>query len=459
MRARSASWGRLAATLPDLLRFRESETDEDVAGVDADRVATPGKLMATICAAFDQYESDMNSYRTMTAMQQNARDGFFNGSKAPFGFQLVKVTVGKSPRGKLVKDEAEAPIGRLIFSMCIEGRGAKAIATELNRRGVHYRQRSWSKDDVIRVLDEEAGAGVYYWGKWDTAAKRLRDRADWIPIEVESFVERDVFDLAQEARRGRAATESPGRTASSPLLLAGLLKCGKCGATYSKETSGKAFAGQYPHAYYNCSTFLRLRKRACGGKRVRVNVLDRIVVEHVADKLFSTERCRSIASDLINTSALLRRKTDDRRGQLRAQIEQVERTLARWEAAYEAGKDLDVVAPKLRTLRAEHEKLVETLGSLKPLTAPPKGLLTDATIENFQDTIRDIFVSADTPMTKNYLRFLVERIVVGEDRIEIQAKAQNAVAFMGRMAQEPGEVLAKESEWLRLQDSNQRPGG
>ena len=105
------------------------------------------------------------------------------------------------------------------------------------------------------------------------------------------------------------------------------------------------------------------------------------------------------------------------------------------------------------------EREDETLGSLKPLTAPPKGLLTDVTIKKFQDTIRDIFISADTPMTKNYLRFLVERIVVGEDRIEIQAKAQNAVAFMGRMAQEPGEVLAKESEWLRLLDSNQRPSG
>ena len=64
--------------------------------------------------------------------------------------------------------------------------------------------------------------------------------------------------------------------------------------------------------------------------------------------------------------------------------------------------------------------------------------------------------AADTAMTKNYLRFLVERIVVGEDRIEIQAKANNAVAFMGRVALEPGEihhpetVLAKGSEWLRL---------
>jgi hypothetical protein len=124
-----------------------------------------------------------------------------------------------------------------------------------------------------------------------------------------------------------------------------------------------------------------------------------------------------------------------------------------------------VVAPKLRVLRREHENLVETLGSLKPLTAPPKDLLTDVTIKKFQDTIRDIFISADTAMTKNYLRFLVERIVVGEDRIEIQAKANNAVAFMGRVALEPGEihhpeaVLAKGSEWLPIRSRSRMLSG
>ena len=184
--------------------------------------------------------------------------------------------------------------------------------------------------------------------------------------------------------------------------------------------------------------------------------LDRLVVDHLADKLFTTERCRALARDLVETSGTLRGKVDDRRRLLRAQVDQVEGRIAKWEAAYEGGgKDLDVVAPRLRELREQREKLTTVLADLKPLDEPPKHLLTDATIAKFQDTLRDIFISADTPMTKGYLRFLVDKIVVHDDRVEIQAKAMNALAFMARAPDlEPGDVnrpelvLAKGGNWL-----------
>lgn len=175
----------------------------------------------------------------------------------------------------------------MLFGLWVDGRGAKAVAAELNRRGIEYRGGAWTKDDVLRVIEEEAGAGTYYWGTWDTAGKKPRARSEWIPLEVEGFVERDVFDLAQTIRERRNPKTTPGRTPSSPLLLAGLIKCGHCGASFTKETSGKVFAGEHPHAYYNCRTFTRIGKSKCKGKRLRVNVLDRLVLDHLADKLFT----------------------------------------------------------------------------------------------------------------------------------------------------------------------------
>ena len=46
-------------------------------------------LLEGILEQFDQYESDMNGFHTLRAMKENARQGYFNGSKPKFGFMAV----------------------------------------------------------------------------------------------------------------------------------------------------------------------------------------------------------------------------------------------------------------------------------------------------------------------------------------------------------------------------------
>ncbi len=48
-----------------------------------------GMFMEGIFELIDQYESDMNGYHTLRAMKENARQGYFNGSKPKFGFMTV----------------------------------------------------------------------------------------------------------------------------------------------------------------------------------------------------------------------------------------------------------------------------------------------------------------------------------------------------------------------------------
>ena len=108
----------------------------------------------------------------------------------------------------------------------------------------------------------------------------------------------------------------------------------------------------------------------------------------------------------------------------------------------------------------------ETLSKVVPLRPPPY-LYTEANIRRFQADLKDIFLSGTTPMTKNYLRFLVEEIVVTADRVEISLEPRSALAMMsaeGRKTEsEPPtgdpEVLILGVSWLRRTDSNRRPGG
>jgi site-specific DNA recombinase len=167
-----------------------------------------------------------------------------------------------------------------LFQLYVANNGAKSVARELNRRERWYRKgKPWSKDLVLKVLEESAVAGTYWWGKHDAKTRRKKDRSEWLPLKVEPIVEPSLFDLARGLRSQREPTRNPGRAPSPEMLLRGLVRCGKCGSSYTLESSGKKVNGEvYQYRYYNCRTACRVGKEACAGGRVPAAKLDGAVL-------------------------------------------------------------------------------------------------------------------------------------------------------------------------------------
>lgn len=46
-------------------------------------------MMRQIMALFDEYQSKENAKHTLRAMRENARQGYWNGSRPPFGYKIV----------------------------------------------------------------------------------------------------------------------------------------------------------------------------------------------------------------------------------------------------------------------------------------------------------------------------------------------------------------------------------
>jgi hypothetical protein len=64
-----------------------------------------------------------------------------------------------------------APAVAEVFQLYVAHGGAKAVARELNQRGRRFRRgRLWTKDFVLRVIEESAAIGTYYWRKTDSSA-------------------------------------------------------------------------------------------------------------------------------------------------------------------------------------------------------------------------------------------------------------------------------------------------
>lgn len=426
-----------------------------------------GELMEGVYELFDQHESRIIGARTRAAMKENVRQGFFNGATPPFGFgvETVKGETGKTKR-RLVPNPDEASVVREVFSLYVGGLGAKAIAKRLGAQGLQHRGRLWSRDRVLRVIDDTAVIGQYVWGKVEarTGAKVPVDAQ--AAASVEPLVDRELFDRAQQVRRQRDPVRAPGGSSSSQ-LLGGLLRCGKCGAGYQLETSGKRNgAGKAPHRYYNCRSFCRTGKQACPGFRVRQRHLDHAVLQHLSDELFTEERCRALLRDLIGSEAGLRRRLTKQTQELAARRADLDQRIARWCDAFESGAGIAELGPeRLRALRQEREEVerqISTTAAASPQPLPPY-LFKPEMVARFRKRFKATLADQDTGVAREYVRRLVDRIVITDGDVVVEGKVASAVALMADSAAKSGvssaapKVRTYVVAWHARQDSNLRP--
>lgn len=101
-------------------------------------------LIRNVLAMFDEYQSWENRKHVKRSMNENARQGFWNGSKAPYGYRTVEAgQKGRRTKKILAIDPVEAEVVRLMYRLIVEGdgqsgpMGVKSVCTWLNARDPH----------------------------------------------------------------------------------------------------------------------------------------------------------------------------------------------------------------------------------------------------------------------------------------------------------------------------------
>ena len=271
-----------------------------------------GEMARKIFSVFDEYQSKENGKHTLRAMKENARRGFFNGSRPPFGYRVQEIEA-LGNRGKRKKhlaiDPGEAATVKRIFDLYLNSYlGAKAIASKLNDQGITRRGAKWTRTRVHEVLSNRAYSGELIFNRKDHKTGKVKPESEWITVAVPTIVEAGVFDATQSRKHSRAPTVTPPRVVTSPTLLTGLLKCGHCGAGMTLAT-GKG--GRY--RYYKCNTRIGKGNHLCDCPTVPMEKLDRLVLDALAEKVFTPERLRVLLREL---KARLKAAQSDHAGQL-----------------------------------------------------------------------------------------------------------------------------------------------
>lgn len=265
-----------------------------------------GNLTRRVTTVVGAYQSEVNAEQVKMAMGANAERGFWNGSVPPFGYRTTVVArLEKKDKKKLIIDEAEAEVVRLVFDLYLERQGnvgksgVIAITEELNRRGLQIRGKPFRTATVHAILHRSTYSGTHYYNQTDSRTPRRRPPEEWIPVEVSAIISPDDFDRVQVKLAKNHPKATPARTVNSPTLTAGLARCGAlgCGAGMILRT-GKG--GQY--RYLVCQRKRTIDPDACSSSPVPMKLLDDIVVSTLEERVLSPERLASLLAAVLDRS-------------------------------------------------------------------------------------------------------------------------------------------------------------
>lgn len=109
-------------------------------------------LVRQILAAFAEYEKKIASIRTKYAMQRHQKAGRRMSKIPPYGWRL-----DPDDSALLVRDDSEQAVILLMRQLRGQGLGWRAVAKELNERGIPPKLASeWTHKSVAKIIERGA---------------------------------------------------------------------------------------------------------------------------------------------------------------------------------------------------------------------------------------------------------------------------------------------------------------
>lgn len=185
-----------------------------------------GRLNRGMLAEFAAFESDRAAEISREVIAARVADGLPGTGRPRFGY----VNVGK---GRFEPHPELSLILADMYRRYLSGTGYKGIARWLNDHG-HPNNAGghWDEGNVRSVLDSGFGAG------------RIRHNETYAEGVHDPVIGAEEWERYLQLREER--TRLPARTKGSTYLLAGLLKCGLCGASMNARME------RYGHVWYRC---------------------------------------------------------------------------------------------------------------------------------------------------------------------------------------------------------------
>ena len=424
-----------------------------------------GEMARRIFSLFDEYQSKENAKHTLRAMKENARQGYFNGSTAPYGFRAVELEVmgNKGKKKRLEVDTSEAAIINTIYRLYLDGQegqvlGVKGIAAYLNNRGFTMRGRSFRKTIISKIIANRIYLGEYVFNKRDSHTLKIKPESEWVTISLPPIVDAETFQRVEQRRFERDSSNTPPRVVNGPTLLTGLLKCGVCGSPMTIAT-GKG--GRY--RYYKCTSKINIAgKKDCENRNVRMETLDRLVLQAVAEKVFTPKRVEMMMEQIKVNHKGSQPDHNEQIRQLSKELEDIKQQTDKLFEAVEKGfLPLNTsLHERVHKHEARRQEILTELARLRHQNEMPVAKFTRKNIAAFCSALKEMLLDRTSQFGKEYLKLLLDEIRVIKKEVHLQGGyAALASALSGGSKSGFNKVPSFDPYWLPSADSNHRPDG
>nr|WP_312052883.1 recombinase family protein [Brevundimonas diminuta] len=425
------------------------------------------QMMRQIMALFDEYQSKENAKHVLRAMNENARQGFWNGARPPIGYRIVAAEQrGAKIKKKLEIDPLHADTVRLIYRLYLEGdgtsgaMGVKAIATYLNERGFFTRDGGkWGLAQIHAILTRTTYIGEHRFNTRSHKNREKKPESEVAIMAVPPLIDREIFDAVQARLKSRDPLVTPARVSSGPTLLTGICFCAKCGGAMTLRT-GKGSAGQ-TYRYYTCSTKARQGKTGCKGRAIPMGKLDHLVADHIGDRLLQPKRLETILASVIDR----RQERVERRrahlAELNRRITETDQRIGRLFDAIEGGmidKDDAMAKERMASLKALRDQAVADAErtQLALNSSGDQGVTPDM-LKAFACKARERIRLDNGGYHRDHLRALAQRVEVADNEVRIMgSKSELLRTLVAASSVETAAFGVQSSvlKWRTRQDSN-----
>ena len=380
-------------------------------------------LLEAMLEGMDEFYSLNLARESIKGMAENARNGWWNGGKSPFGYKLVEVQSPKGIKRKLSVEVSEAKTVQKIYSLYLAGNGVSKIRNILNNENLMARKRRFAKNLIINILRNEKYVGDMTFGKRMNKRKSPVD-VNMEPITIQdthdALVARDDWNKVQKMLNGKRPDLKYPRAVTSAYLFSGLIECELCGAKFvgiSGYNSKKK-----PYRYYVCNTYRRIGPKACLQTRFNASDVDSKFIKRLKGLLVGEERIEEMVRTENDALKQIKVTADSRIERIEKEIENLDHRIERLFDIIETG-DLGLakqnVAPRLEALQAKRSSLQIDLQELKVKASQKPIRVSEEVIKAWSD-LYDRFFSVESVWTqKRFIQSLVKWVKINTERARI----------------------------------------